>query len=1466
MVCAAEKRLALGRWLVGMVVVILALASGSAAHADVTPCNGIDLPAQGIRSGGPGGTPSQPDLLVTGTCTVRPGQAYYYNNVNIIATYDSTGKVVSSGTLVFTETASNGTTPGGAQTDFWAASILVENNGSMIAGSSTTPYGAAGNKAGTLTIHLYGAPQSGDGTTPPTAQGTGVPCATTQNALTNIGPCGIPLTNWTSNGTALAGGPDPIYPPLPGGVPPDYFYQYGPMFGDAAASDRYFGYKVLGVSYGGTLQLFGYKGTPNGTPTGNTDAGTSWIRLQDTKDLNATGTSLSLDTAPGNKWQLKDEIVVTTTDYLPGHSEELTVDSISGNTVGFHLSGSAPGTGVTWTHNGTRYKLKLGNQAGRLNLDADLVNNGAETRAAVALLTRSIKIVSGGNNAGDPFPAQPTTFGTPGYFFGGHTVFRQGIKSVQIQGVEFYQLGQGGRLGRYPVHFHMVRQVPAGTFIEDSSVHDSMTRWYVIHSTQGVTLARNVGYLSIGHGYYLEDGTEANNQLYSNIGIFARAAVANVQNPRLVPGILAFTGAGASLAYNSDVVHPTAFWITNGWNDFVGNMASGAGTCGACFWLLPAFNTDMPDIPAPMKGMPTMHMKWSGYAGLQTQIGIPGATPLRSFYKNYCSSAMNSFETVGAVDGCLGITGPGPNTDQQIHAVASIAPTLDTPGYYPNLAGNRNPVVCKSDTDCTEATPCNNQDPQNCAVTVLDHYTSSFSWAEQNFSAVWLRTNWYLLTDSVISDVQTAGLTFVGGGDYTRSSAPLGYWALAGHSVFIGQTTPANPLTLDYGPFNTQSNNKLTCNNLTNFCVNRNEGISLPLSSFGVNQRMFNIYDGPTLEDSNAFLDITERGCNSLSDCIYFNTVGLRNDPGKAAGSNGYMPNAAIGWKQPNGFFYPPAFHSTNLFFNNVDIRHYVIAPLFQPGTYLTYAPATQHDYLKPVSTMFGNYTDIDRQTELNDNDGTLTGLIGPVAKTGLVGSISVNEDPFFNAPVATPECLSNLNVTPSVACSPPSTTSPTPSARTSPYDYFTTVVFPGCATQDVGGKDTDCGSTGTPPAQPPPLPPEWVPQRVVGPPGNTTYVQTQLIYGTAGTWSRDCGGPFCFGVKIYRQDLTGTDNGQQTGSTREWNSWYSSKCNDKPRPAGCDWPYDRMAGGGFWQRSVLTANRGTYYIDTTPSQKTQITSGFAGLTSDPNAQYVDCSQRLPANPTGVVGNCQPRSVNVFQAGQTYYVMMLYAKSTTKVTYQIYVGNGFDLGSVKAVAVGANITHLNPSTTLPPNWPAQSQWLTAKMMPGHADILQVSVDLTSFGSILDPKNKATGLCQPKTFCDWGANGASGCGCVLQPPPKTGVSTDPRVAADPALYNRCVSACGTWAVEDLDYTTSGMVGFAITLPTGAGFVANDQDKRPTPNSFPPAVTAIQFVNSSVPPDNPGGGGTCSYPKPLPGSSTSCPVTDSPNVPQ
>ena len=90
------------------------------------------------------------DLDITGACTVDGtvlNGVYHYRNVHIY----------NGGSLTFND----------AVIHFWAYNILVENNGSLIAGSEMTPIGAAGGK---LTIHLYGEDQG--------VGGKGVTCKT----------------------------------------------------------------------------------------------------------------------------------------------------------------------------------------------------------------------------------------------------------------------------------------------------------------------------------------------------------------------------------------------------------------------------------------------------------------------------------------------------------------------------------------------------------------------------------------------------------------------------------------------------------------------------------------------------------------------------------------------------------------------------------------------------------------------------------------------------------------------------------------------------------------------------------------------------------------------------------------------------------------------------------------------------------------------------------------------------------------------------------------------------------------------------------------------------------------------------------------------------------------------------------------------------------------------------------------
>ena len=838
-------------------------------------------------------------------------------------------------------------------------------------------------------------------------------------------------------------------------------------------------------------------------------------------------------------------------------------------------------------------------------------------------------------------------------------------------------------MGHYPVHFHMARKTPKDTFIKDCSVHDSMTRWFTIHATHGVTLARNVGYKSIGHGYYLEDGTETDNKFYSNIGIFARAAIDNAQNPRKVPGILAGGSPAVSdFPYNSDFSQPTVFWIMNGWNDFQYNMAAGAGACGACYWLVPGVNSGM-----------SRDQKWESYASMQQGEARAAMTPLKLFRGNYCTTAMNSFNTVGATDSCLGLAELGPVNNSLLPAPKRN----ETDMYYPIVSGfggggGRFPTRCDKD-DCTTVDKCSNGARENCMVTVLDRYTSSFHWTEVNFAAIWLRPQWYLVTNSVLSDVQSGGLSFVGGGDYTGSNFIQGQWMLARKNVFIGNTQKDNAYASNAGPFNPKG---LACaDGQTNRCYLKAEGISMPLNAFSNFQRLFSIYDGPAYQETNAYLDITK---TAITDCpapnpnqqcnnsawMYGKVLGMRRDS-----SGCYLPNAAIGWKQPNGFYYPPAFHSTNLFFDNVDIRHFVTEPQFIPGTFKT---TDDLDLIKDLyctwnPTMFEGFTGIDRQTELSDDDGSLTGL---------VKTISVNEDSFFNAPVETVECQSDAT------------------AKTSPYDYVTTVVYPACAAK---GSTTSCLED---PEQP---------------------------------WDSACSNQICYGVPLFRQFLK---KGEEPGLSQEI----------------------RMAGMSLSQRSNLTVNHGRYYIDTSVGTENQAKG--VGCKKNPHITIsIDCT--LPENIAKKVkdfpndstdpldGFLENRAcecdLNVFRAGQTYYVFLLYAKPDTKQTYQIYVGSGFDKKQDVAM-VRADIFKTKElgftSEVFPDDLGDKHPWERSY----DNGTLTVTVDLTDFES--EFTNSQENLCQPRNFCTWN-NAEKKCACNEQLNNPTSVLYNP--AALQELHGR-----------------------------------------------------------------------------------------------
>ncbi|MFO0957392.1 MAG: G8 domain-containing protein [Isosphaeraceae bacterium] len=98
----------------------------------------------------------------------------------------------------------------------------------------------------------------------------------------------------------------------------------------------------------------------------------------------------------------------------------------------------------------------------------------------------------------------------------GHTMFHKGSTGA-IHHAEFRHLGKRDEKGRYSIHFHLTGETMRGSSVIGASIWDSHNRWITIHGTNGLVIRDNVGYKSVGHGYFLETGNEVNNILDHNL-------------------------------------------------------------------------------------------------------------------------------------------------------------------------------------------------------------------------------------------------------------------------------------------------------------------------------------------------------------------------------------------------------------------------------------------------------------------------------------------------------------------------------------------------------------------------------------------------------------------------------------------------------------------------------------------------------------------------------------------------------------------------------------------------------------------------------------------------------------------------------------------------------------------------------------------------------------------------------------
>lgn len=251
----------------------------------------------------------------------------------------------------------------------------------------------------------------------------------------------------------------------------------------------------------------------------------TWVKLGATARTGDSSVSLA---EPVSGWKSGDRIIVTATQRhgsvkTESSTEERTITAIAGQKVILDRP-------LTMTH------LGEGNYRGE-----------------VANLTRNVVVESA-----DPNGVR------------GHTMYHK-HSAGSISYSEFRHLGKKDVLGKYALHFHLCRDTMRGSFVLGNSIWDSHNRWLTIHGTDYLIARDNVGYQSIGHGFFLEDGTEVYNVLDRNLAVGAR------RGKRLPKQVLPF-----------DQNEGAGFWWTCSLNSFTRNVAAECGNYGFRYEATPS--------------------------------------------------------------------------------------------------------------------------------------------------------------------------------------------------------------------------------------------------------------------------------------------------------------------------------------------------------------------------------------------------------------------------------------------------------------------------------------------------------------------------------------------------------------------------------------------------------------------------------------------------------------------------------------------------------------------------------------------------------------------------------------------------------------------------------------------------------------------------------------------------------------
>uniref|UniRef100_A0A8C5M8K1 G8 domain-containing protein n=1 Tax=Leptobrachium leishanense TaxID=445787 RepID=A0A8C5M8K1_9ANUR len=258
------------------------------------------------------------------------------------------------------------------------------------------------------------------------------------------------------------------------------------------------------------------------------------------------------------------------------------------------------------------------------------VVDGIDMRAEVGLLTRNI-VIRGemedscyGHNH-----CQFFNFDT----FGGQIKIQRHFRSVHLSGIELKHMGQQ-LLGSYPVHFHITGVVDEEggynppTYVDNLAIHHCFSRCVAIHGTHGLLVKDTIGYDTLGHCFFLEDGVEQRNTFYHNLGLLTKAGtiLPTDRSEAMCLAIRDYVYGDYIPVPSTDCMAVSTFWIANPNNNLIGNSAGGAQDVG--IWFI-------------------FHRVPSGFSEGQYPEGHSEFTPLGVFYNNRVHSNFKAGFFIG---------------------------------------------------------------------------------------------------------------------------------------------------------------------------------------------------------------------------------------------------------------------------------------------------------------------------------------------------------------------------------------------------------------------------------------------------------------------------------------------------------------------------------------------------------------------------------------------------------------------------------------------------------------------------------------------------------------------------------------------------------------------------------------------------------------------------------------------------